>query len=150
MISAKRKNSMMGYSPCRASHPASPGRQAKNQIPTEIFHPLAQKNRGKVLFPCDRTDASDWTSEGTTGIASPTGHRRSNNYRKVVAQRSDSRSAAPIRIETGTSVPPSTGRSRERPVLSFPLSEIAPPTSIPILQYRWQRGRRLESKHRSV
>ncbi|MEY4118103.1 MAG: hypothetical protein RLZZ116_1431 [Planctomycetota bacterium] len=54
-----------------------------------------------------------------SGIASPTGHRRSNNYRKVVAQRSDSRSAEPIRNETGTSVPLSTGRSRERPVLFF-------------------------------
>jgi len=70
-----------------------------------------------------------------SGIASPTGHRRSNNYRKVVAQRSDSRSAEPIRNETGTSVPLSTGRSRERPVLSFasPSPLRAARTGIPCL-----------------
>ena len=93
------------HPPLRAETASFTARAENNQKPREIFRPVAQKTRGKALFPSDRTHAADWTSAGKTGIASPTGHRRSKKHRKEVARRKDSRSAAPIRTQIGTSVP---------------------------------------------
>ena len=93
------------HPPLRVGTASFTARAENNQKPVEIFRSVAQKTGGKVLFPCDRTHAADWTSAGKTGIASPTGHRRSKKHRKEVARRKDSRSAAPIRTQIGTSVP---------------------------------------------